>query len=139
MVRPGGKTTPMGRATDGTGIARSREHFLEGEPVEAGVRASISNSWQRCRALGLSPDQSSPPFLADFDRDGRIVRAAVPVLDRLQSWFAGSTMNICVADASGTVLLRRFGEESMARSLPAFQCVPGFVFAAAALSIEVSR
>ncbi|MFI2203370.1 SpoIIE family protein phosphatase [Streptomyces sp. NPDC020192] len=119
----------MGRATEGTGPARSRELFLEGEPVEACVRALISNSWQRCRALGLSPDQSGLPFRADFDRDARIVRAAVPVLDRLQSWFAGSKMNICVADANGTVLLRRFGDASLARSLPAFQRMPGFVFA----------
>ncbi|WP_177235347.1 SpoIIE family protein phosphatase [Streptomyces sp. MUSC 14] len=119
----------MARATDGAGPARSRERFLEGEPVEDCVRAPISNSWQRCRALGLSPDQSGPPFHADFDREARIVRAAVPVLDRLQSWFADSSMNICVADASGTVLLRRFGSASLARSLPAFQRVPGFVFA----------
>ncbi|MEU6510122.1 SpoIIE family protein phosphatase [Streptomyces sp. NPDC046942] len=129
MVRPDGKAIPTGRATDGTGPARSRERFLEGEPVEACVRTPISNSWQRCRALGLSPDDSGPPYRADFDGDARIVRAAVPVLDRLQSWFAGSKMNISVADANGTVLLRRFGEASLARSLPAFQRVPGFVFA----------
>nr|WP_307788147.1 SpoIIE family protein phosphatase [Streptomyces actinomycinicus] len=53
----------------------------------------------------------------------------MPVLDRLQDTFTGSPMNICVADASGTVLLRRFGEPSLAGSLPAIQRVPGFVFA----------
>ncbi|WP_254647849.1 SpoIIE family protein phosphatase [Streptomyces sp. GbtcB6] len=119
----------MGRATDGKGPARSRERFLQGEAVEAGVRVPISNSWQRCRALGLSPDQPGLPFRDDFERDARIIRAAVPVLDRLQSLFAGSRMNISVADANGTVLLRRFGEASLAGSLPAFQRVPGFVFA----------
>ncbi|MDF3140031.1 MULTISPECIES: SpoIIE family protein phosphatase [unclassified Streptomyces] len=120
---------PTGPATGGTGPARSRERFLQGEPVETGVRASILNSWQRCGALGLSPDQDDLPFRDDFDPDGRIVRAAVPVLDRLQFRFAGSAMNISVADASGTVLLRRFGEASLARALPAIQRVPGFVFA----------
>ncbi|WP_189267592.1 SpoIIE family protein phosphatase [Streptomyces fuscichromogenes] len=119
----------MGRATDGNGPTRSRERFLQGEAVEAGVRVPISNSWQRCRALGLSPDQPGLPFRDDFERDARIVRAAGPVLDRLQSWFAGSRMNISLADGDGTVLLRRFGETSLARSLPAFQRVPGFVFA----------
>ncbi|MFG2854830.1 hypothetical protein ACGFZ9_29820 [Streptomyces mirabilis] len=93
------------------------------------MRTSILSSWQRSRSLGLSPDQADLPFRDDFDRDARIVRAAVPVLDRLQARFAGSRMNISVADASGTVLLRRFGEASLARSLPAFQRVPGFVFA----------
>ncbi|KMS73077.1 protein phosphatase [Streptomyces viridochromogenes] len=129
MVLPDREPMPTGPATDGTGPVRSRERFLQGEPVETGVRASILNSWQRCGLLGLSPDQDDLPFRDDFDPDGRIVRAAVPVLDRLQSRFAGSAMNISVADANGTVLLRRFGEASLARALPAIQRVPGFVFA----------
>ncbi|MGV4983267.1 SpoIIE family protein phosphatase [Streptomyces sp. NRAIS4] len=129
MVRFGGAARPTGRATGGRGPVRSRERFLEGGPVEAGVRTPISNSWQRCRSLGLSPDQSDLPFQEDFDTDARIIHAAVPVLDRLQCSFAGTRMNICVADASGTVLLRRFGEPSLARSLPAIQRMPGFVFA----------
>ncbi|MEV5955179.1 SpoIIE family protein phosphatase [Streptomyces sp. NPDC051987] len=129
MVRGGGTAGATRRATDGKGPARSRERFLQGEAVEAEVRAPISHSWQRCRALGLSPDQPGLPFRDDFEHDARITRAAVPVLDRLQSRFAGTRMNISLADASGTVLLRRFGESSLARSLPAFQRIPGFVFA----------
>jgi serine phosphatase RsbU (regulator of sigma subunit)/anti-sigma regulatory factor (Ser/Thr protein kinase) len=108
---------------------RFRERFLQGEPVESGVRTSILDSWRRCRTLGLSPDGSVLPYRDDFDPDGPIVRAAVPVLDRLQSTFAGSAMNISLADANGTVLLRRFGQLSLARTLPAIQSVPGFVFA----------
>ncbi|WP_367324948.1 SpoIIE family protein phosphatase [Streptomyces sp. HUAS ZL42] len=129
MVRSGGEPIPTGSATDGTGPAGLRERFLQGEQVETGVRTSILNSWRRCRSLGLSPDQSDLPFEEDFDPDPRIVRAAVPVLDRLQSMFAGSSMNISLADASGRVLLRRFGEASLAGRLPAIQSVPGFVFA----------
>ncbi|MFD6168799.1 SpoIIE family protein phosphatase [Streptomyces coeruleorubidus] len=129
MVRSGEEPKPAGRATDGTGPARLRERFLQGEQVDAGVRTSILNSWQRCRSLGLSPDTSDLPYREDFDPGGRIVRAAVPVLDRLQDAFSGSQVNISVADANGTVLLRRFGDPAMARSLPAIQRVPGFVFA----------
>ncbi|MFD5480391.1 SpoIIE family protein phosphatase [Streptomyces hawaiiensis] len=129
MVRSGEEPRPAGRATDGTGPASLRELFLQGEPVETGVRTSILNSWQRCRSLGLSPDTLDLPYREDFDPGGRIARAAAPVLDRLQATFAGSQVNISVADANGTVLLRRFGDPSMARSLPAIQVVPGFVFA----------
>ncbi|WP_407699552.1 SpoIIE family protein phosphatase [Streptomyces ferrugineus] len=118
-----------GSAAGGAGPVRFRERFLQGEPVETGVRSSILDSWRRSRDLGLSPDQSDLPFRADFEPDGPIVRAAAPVLDRLRSRFDGSEMNISVADANGTVLLRRFGKESLVRSLPAFQSVPGFVFA----------
>ncbi|MFF7052851.1 SpoIIE family protein phosphatase [Streptomyces griseorubiginosus] len=129
MVRAGEDPIPTGRAPGGTGPAGFRERFLQGEPVGTGVRTSILDSWRRCRTLGLSPDQSDLPFREDFEPDGRIVRAAAPVLDRLQATFAGSAMNISLADASGTVLLRRFGEASLARALPAIQSVPGFVFA----------
>ncbi|MFJ8050650.1 SpoIIE family protein phosphatase [Streptomyces luteogriseus] len=129
MVRSGEEPRPAGRATDGTGPASLRELFLQGEPVDTGVRTSILNSWRRSRSLGLSPDTFDLPYREDFDPGGRIVRAAVPVLDRLQATFAGSQVNISVADASGTVLLRRFGDPAMARSLPAIQVVPGFVFA----------
>ncbi|MYT04143.1 MULTISPECIES: SpoIIE family protein phosphatase [Streptomyces] len=129
MVRVGEDPIPAGSVPGGTGPASFRERFLQGEPVEAGVRTSILNSWRRCRILGLSPDQSDLPFREDLEPDGRIIRAAVPVLDRLQAMFAGSAMNISVADATGTVLLRRFGEASLARVLPDIQTVPGFVFA----------
>ncbi|MFE5752309.1 SpoIIE family protein phosphatase [Streptomyces massasporeus] len=129
MVRSGEEPRPAGRATDGTGPASLRELFLQGEPVETGVRTSILNSWRRSRSLGLSPDTSDLPYREDFDPGGRIVRAALPVLDRLQATFAGSQVNISVADANGTVLLRRFGDPAMTRSLPAIQVVPGFVFA----------
>jgi len=129
VVRSGWEPMPTGRATGGTGPARFRERFLQGEPVGTGVRTSILDSWQRCRSMGLSPDQSDLPFREDFDPDDRLVHAAVPVLDRLQSRFAGSAINVSVADESGTVVLRRFGQASLARSLPEIQSVPGFVFA----------
>ncbi|MFJ6793529.1 SpoIIE family protein phosphatase [Streptomyces sp. NPDC091268] len=117
---------------DRIGPVRPRDRFLHGEPAEAvqsGVRGPILSSWQRCLLLGLSPDQSELPFTEDFDPQGPLVRAARPVLDRLQSIFAGGRMNICLADGHGTVLERRFGEASMVRHLAAIQVVPGFVFA----------
>ncbi|MEV7543684.1 SpoIIE family protein phosphatase [Streptomyces sp. NPDC089915] len=119
----------MGVTGDQTGPARSRERFLGGEPVETGVRGPILDSWLRCRLLGLSPDRSELPFREDFDPDSRLLRAAGPVLDELRDRFSGSRMNIAVADADGMVLRRRFGEPSLARSLPPIQTVPGFVFA----------
>ncbi|MER7336233.1 SpoIIE family protein phosphatase [Streptomyces sp. NPDC000075] len=119
----------MGVTGDQTGPARSRERFLGGEPVETGVRGPIMDSWLRCRLLGLSPDRSELPFREDFDPDSRLLRAAGPVLDELRERFSGSRMNIAVADADGMVLRRRFGEPSLARSLPPIQTVPGFVFA----------
>ena len=106
-----------------------REGFLHGELVERGVRSPILNSWQRSVLLGLSPDETELPYQPDLDLDGRLVHAAGPVLDRLASRFAGSRMNVALADGRGAVLQRRFGQPSMARRLAAIQSVPGFVFA----------
>ncbi|MFD4241746.1 SpoIIE family protein phosphatase [Streptomyces sp. NPDC058525] len=122
----------MGVVGDRIGPVGSRDRFLHGESAEAvegSVRSPILSSWQRSRLLGLSPDQSELPFTQDFDPEGRLVRAARPVLDRLASIFSGSQMNICLADGFGTVLERRFGDKSMVRHLSAIQSVPGFVFA----------
>ncbi|MFB7176762.1 SpoIIE family protein phosphatase [Streptomyces sp. NPDC056257] len=119
----------MGVVEDRIGPVRPRDRFLHGESVEGSVRGPILHSWQRSQLLGISPDQSELPFTQDFDPEGRLIRAARPVLDRLESVFAGSRMNISLADGYGTVLERRFGEKSMVKHLPPIQTVPGFVFA----------
>ncbi|WP_420878088.1 GAF domain-containing protein, partial [Streptomyces rhizosphaericus] len=123
----------MGLARGDIGPAYPRERFLEGEAVQGGVQGGVRNlilnSWQRCRSLGLPLGGMELPYRADVDPESRLVRAAGPVLDRLRARFMGSQMNISLADGSGMVLLRRFGDESWARTLPDIQRVPGFVFA----------
>ncbi|WP_241721391.1 SpoIIE family protein phosphatase [Streptomyces lydicus] len=119
----------MGLVGAGIGPARAREQFLRGGAVEGTVRSPILNSWQRSRSLGLAPEECELPFRQDLDLDGRLVRAATPVMDRLQSRFAGRNMNVSLADGRGAVLLRRFGDASLVRHLAAIQSVPGFVFA----------
>ncbi|KOU40487.1 protein phosphatase [Streptomyces sp. WM4235] len=107
----------------------ARERFLEGEPVEDGVRSLILNSWRRCHLMGVSPDTSDPPYWEDLDLTGPLVHAADPVLDRLQAVFSGSRANVGLADRRGAVLSRRFGVASLERDLPAHHSRPGFVFA----------
>lgn len=119
----------MGLAGEDHGPARAREQFLRGGSVEGTVRSPILDSWQRSRSLGLTPDGCELPYSQDLDLDGRLVRAAVPVLDRLESRFAGRNMNVSLADGRGAVLQRRFGEPTLVRHLAAIQSVPGFVFA----------
>ncbi|GAA2620402.1 hypothetical protein GCM10010425_13340 [Streptomyces spororaveus] len=119
----------MGVVGDRIGPVRFRDRFLQGESVEGSVRSPILSSWQRSRLLGLSPEQSELPYQEGCDPDGPLLRAAEPVLDRLQSIFAGSRTNICLADGHGMVLARRFGEKSMLKELAPIQILPGFVFA----------
>ncbi|MFJ2753653.1 SpoIIE family protein phosphatase [Streptomyces sp. NPDC087297] len=111
------------------GPVRSRDRFLHGQSVDGNVRSTILSSWQRCQLLGLSPDGAELPLMEGLDLEVPIVRAAGPVLDRLESIFAGSSMNISLADGRGTVLARRFGDRSLLRRLPPIQSVPGYLFA----------
>ncbi|WP_190131462.1 SpoIIE family protein phosphatase [Streptomyces mashuensis] len=110
-------------------VAARERFFRDGQPVAGAVRSQILSSWQRAQSLGLSPDGCELPFVDDLDLEGRLVRAAAPVLDRLEAHFAGRNMNVALADARGAVLERRFGEASLARKLPPIQSLPGFVFA----------
>ncbi|MBF6047546.1 SpoIIE family protein phosphatase [Streptomyces sp. NRRL B-1677] len=119
----------MGLVTEDIGPVLAREQFFSGAPVEGAVRDPILDSWQRSRSLGLSPDGCELPYFPDIDLDGRLVRAAGPVLDRLQARFAGRNMNVSLADGRGAVLQRRFGDTTLVRRLAAIQSVPGFVFA----------
>ncbi|WP_167538098.1 SpoIIE family protein phosphatase [Streptomyces caniferus] len=119
----------MGLVGADIGPARAREQFLRGGTVEEPVRSPILDSWQRSRSLGLSPEGCELPYRPDLDLDGRLVRAATPVMDRLQARFAGRNMNVSLADGRGAVLQRRFGDTSLVRHLAAIQSVPGFVFA----------
>ncbi|MEU7168663.1 SpoIIE family protein phosphatase [Streptomyces morookaense] len=119
----------MGLVADDVGPALAREQFLLDGTAGKGVRDLILGSWERSRSLGLSPDGCELPYTQDLDLDGRLVLAAGPVLDRLQARFAGTNMNVSLADARGAVLQRRFGDPSLVRRLDPIQSVPGFVFA----------
>ncbi|MFI9202507.1 SpoIIE family protein phosphatase [Streptomyces sp. NPDC053048] len=119
----------MGLVADDIGPVLAREQFLRGGSVEADVRSPILDSWQRSLSLGLSPEGCELPYTEDLDLDGRLARAAGPVMDRLQARFTDRNMNIALADGRGAVLQRRFGEPSSARRLAPIQSVPGFVFA----------
>ncbi|GAA1134220.1 SpoIIE family protein phosphatase/ATP-binding protein [Streptomyces javensis] len=133
MIQRGAEPILVGLARSDIGPAYPRERFLEGEAVQGGVQGGVRNlilnSWQRCRSLGLPLGGMELPYREDVDPESRLVRAAAPVLDRLRARFLGSQMNISLADGSGMVLLRRFGDEAWARTLPDIQRVPGFVFA----------
>lgn len=50
----------------------------------------VGASWQRCRSMGTSPETAEPPYISDLDQDGALVRAAGPVLDRVESSLAGT-------------------------------------------------
>ncbi|MCW8102573.1 sigma-54-dependent Fis family transcriptional regulator [Streptomyces tauricus] len=118
-----------GTARDRT-IARARLKFLESAELPAAiVPEGIRNSWQRSKYLGICTDEVVVPYQPDYDRESRLVRAATPVLDRLERALAGSDACVIVTDRKGWVRDRRVGEKRLSAHLDRVHLAPGFNYA----------
>ncbi|MFE9821561.1 sigma-54-dependent Fis family transcriptional regulator [Streptomyces sp. NPDC005791] len=118
-----------GTARDRT-IARARLKFLENAELPAAiVPEGIRNSWQRSKYLGIGTDEVVVPYQPDYDRESRLVRAATPVLDRLEQALAGSDACVIVTDRKGWVRDRRVGEKRLSAHLDRVHLAPGFNYA----------
>ncbi|MEO3858730.1 ATP-binding protein [Acrocarpospora sp. B8E8] len=107
-------------------IAAARERFFADETVESGVREQVLTSWQRCRSLGLSPERAPYVYHPDVDMDGRLVRAARPVLDQLESQLSGIKVSALLFDEKARILRRSGGEPEILRLLDDLPALPGF-------------
>ncbi|MER5437877.1 helix-turn-helix domain-containing protein [Streptomyces sp. NPDC002790] len=111
-------------------IARARLQFLtHAEPPAQIVPEGIRNSWQRSKYLGVGTDEVVVPYQPDYDRESRLVRAAAPVLDRLEQALAGSDASVIVTDRKGWVRDRRVGEKRLSTHLDRVHLAPGFNYA----------
>jgi signal transduction histidine kinase len=113
---------------DTAALAAARERFFADEPVESGVSKRVLTSWQRCRCLGVAPEHVPIVYNPDVDLDGRLIHAAVPVLDQLQSQFSGIKVGAVLGDEQARVLQRRAGEPALDRWLDDLSILPGFGF-----------
>jgi transcriptional regulator of acetoin/glycerol metabolism len=111
-------------------VAHLRERFLESDDLDSPeVRKRILASWRRSKFYGVSVDELAPPYRPETERDSRLVHAARPVLDRLESALAGAAMSVILTDAHACVLERRAGEQSLNTQLDAILLAPGFSYA----------
>src|SRR5207248_222656 len=114
---------------EGTGrvVAQVRERFLASDNLDSPeVRERILASWRRSQFYGVSVDELAPPYRPETETDSRLVRAARPVLDRLESALADAPMSVILTDAHGCVLDRRCGEPALIKQLDAILLAPGF-------------
>ncbi|KOX31894.1 MULTISPECIES: sigma-54-dependent Fis family transcriptional regulator [Streptomyces] len=111
-------------------IARARLRFLQNAELPAAVvPEGILNSWQRSKYLGIGTDEVVVPYQPDYDRESRLVRAATPVLDRLEQALTGSDASVIVTDRNGWVRDRRVGEKRLSAHLDRVHLAPGFNYA----------
>ncbi|WP_157556198.1 GAF domain-containing protein [Herbidospora yilanensis] len=99
------------------------------DSAERAVREPILNSWRRCHDAGLNPGAFKVRVLDDLDFDSMLVRAAKPVLDRLQTDIADTPSGVFLSDASGVLAQRVLGDNSIRSAADALGVIPGFSYA----------
>ena len=111
-------------------LARARERFLTGEPVEPGqVRDTILASWRRSREWHVAADRIDLSYVRDPDLDTPLTRAALPVLQNLRENLQGELVSVILTDAHGVALSRLTADHDLERHLDRVQLAPGFSYA----------
>ena len=91
--------------TDDSLLARARQRFLTGEPIEPGqVRDTILASWRRSREWHVAADRIDPSYVRDPGPDTLLTRNALPVLQDLRENLEGQPISVILTDARGVAL-----------------------------------
>lgn len=131
MMRSPAKDRPIDRdrADRGDLVARDRQRFLAGEPLDpARVRGDILASWRRSREQDVAADRVVHTFQDDIDPEMGLTRSARPVLRALREQMEGQAVSIILSDHTGLVLSRSSGEPELDRYLDMVELAPGFCY-----------
>lgn len=119
-------------------LARARQRLLtdgdvgsndDGSGTEPGPRDEILASWRRSYDEGALTSGLSTPYDDNINLSSRLVRAAEPVIGRVQADVLGSPITVVLADSRGKVLIRRSGEPNLESRLDNALLAPGFNYA----------
>lgn len=96
---------------------------------DAGVRDGILASWRRSYDSQALGDRLDLPYDDNLNLSTRLVRAARPVIEKVQSDIDGSPLTLILGDSTGKVLLRQSGEPCLEGQLDRALLAPGFSYA----------
>ena len=89
---------------------QARRQFIQREPLEASVRPTVLDAWQRCRAGGISPRLNSAPRITGPQLDhllaqnASLISVAEPLLRRLYQFLRGFGFAVTLSDRHGYLL-----------------------------------
>ena len=109
-------------------VEAARRAFLaDGASLVPGnvVRAEVLASWERSRRHRVDPDQITARF-AGHDHGSPVLAAAEDAFDDFFKLAANLAASLVLVDPSGTVRVRRDGDEALARLLDEVLLVPGY-------------
>src|SRR5438132_13091366 len=103
---------------DGSRLARARERFLAGEPIEPGqVRDTILASWRRSREWHVAADRIDPSYVRALDLGTPLTRTALPVLQDLRENLQGQPASVILPAPHGVRLARLTAHQDPVRLL----------------------
>jgi DNA-binding CsgD family transcriptional regulator len=106
---------------------------LRGEDIELGPRPEIIESWLRCAAAGLRPDNIVPPYEHAGGGCDLLARAAEPALASLLDDLAGTQTVVVLADDRGRVLRRLAADGSARERADRIHLARGFLWSESAV------
>lgn len=109
-------------------MKRTREgQLLESDIGEEGE--SVVASWDRSRMAGLDPTaQMDPPMMNEVNREGRLFRAAAPILERIRSQIEGERLSVMLVDAQAAMLATVNGCRQIDTIVERIGATPGAVW-----------
>jgi transcriptional regulator of acetoin/glycerol metabolism len=100
------------------------------ELADLALPSRIASSWRRAMLHGVVPNTNlSDLSVNSVDLESRLALAAAPVLDQVNQQLEGTTFSLVLADRSGVVIDRRWGEARIAHVLDEVGIVEGRRFA----------
>ena len=131
MVIAEQERTHQNHSSGGRGATSTREdlaRILAGETEGLDTREEIIDSWRESLALGLLPQHFDLPCDRSFDRDSHLIRAAMPVVDRLGSDLNTTEMSVVLADERCRVVARRAAGPLEESKLDQLGVSPGYLW-----------
>lgn len=98
-------------------------------PDAGATRDEIALSWKRSASAGLLPSATlENASLGDVDRRSRLLSAANPILDRMESLLDGAGYCVVLADRNAQLVDMRFGTRGLRDAVYGLGVVPGRSF-----------
>ncbi|AEF40598.1 sigma-54-dependent Fis family transcriptional regulator [Hoyosella subflava] len=107
----------------------ARERFLADDELDRTVRAAISTSWRRSKALSVPADRLDLVFVREPKLDSPLMRAAGPVLQQLADGLAEEPVSVILTSADGVVLNRITASRRLDSALDNVHLAPGYSYA----------
>ena len=104
-----------------------REGLFAEAVIQPGVPDAIVRSWRRSLASSVPYDGGvKVRYVNNIDPESLLIRAATPVLDRLENDLADVNVAMVLSDESGQIILRRTRDRTQTRKFDRASAAQGF-------------